>query len=76
VTTFAGDRWRVWNGKHGDDVHHFVRSEPGVVLELADRMVGSASLFAQGDRDPGRRVTAVSVGCRRRPARDSQSVAS
>jgi glycogen operon protein len=61
VTTFAGDRWAVWNGKYRDDVRRFVRGEPGVVPELADRLVGSASLFAQRDRDPGRSVNFVTA---------------
>jgi isoamylase len=61
VTTFAGDRWAVWNGKYRDDVRRFLRGEAGVVAELADRVVGSASLFAQRDRDPGRSVNFVTA---------------
>jgi isoamylase len=61
VTSFAGDRWAVWNGTFRDDVRRFVKGDAGVASHLADRVAGSSHLFEQRDRDPGRSVNFVTA---------------
>ena len=46
VGGFVGDTWKEWNGKFRDDVRAFVRGDPGMVPQLADRLVGSPDLYA------------------------------
>ena len=36
VGSFAGDRWAVWNGHYRDTVRRFVKSDGGVIRDLAD----------------------------------------
>ena len=43
--SFVGDRWREWNGKFRDDIRRFVRSDPGIVPLLPDRLLASPDLF-------------------------------
>jgi isoamylase len=61
VARFPGDRWAVWNGAYRDDVRRFVKGDTRTVGALADRVVGSAGLFAQPDRDPGRSVNFITA---------------
>ena len=61
LTTFAGDRWSVWNGQFRDHVRRFVKGDDGVVSVLADNLVGSAQLFRQPDRLPCRSVNFVTA---------------
>ena len=61
LTTFAGDRWSVWNGQFRDHVRRFVKGDRGVVSALADNLVGSAQLFRQPDRLPCRSVNFVTA---------------
>jgi len=61
LTTFAGDRWSVWNGQFRDHVRRFVKGDRGVVPALADNLVGSAQLFRQPDRLPCRSVNFVTA---------------
>src|SRR5262245_137551 len=42
---FPGIGWLQWNGKFRDDVRSFVRSEPGKVGALMQRLYGSDDLF-------------------------------
>jgi isoamylase len=42
---FPGDRWAEWNGRYRDDVRRFVRSDPGVVGEVASRLGGSSDMY-------------------------------
>jgi glycogen operon protein len=61
VATFVGDRWAVWNGQYRDTVRQFVKSEPGLVIKLADVVIGSASLYHQPGRDPSRSVNFITA---------------
>ena len=36
VGSFVGDRWAVWNGRFRDTVRRFVKSDAGVIRDLAD----------------------------------------
>jgi glycogen operon protein len=61
VGTFTGDRWAVWNGPYRDTVRRFVKSDPGVVSDLADVIGGSPAVFHQATRDPLRSVNFVTA---------------
>jgi len=51
VGTFpAWGRWAEWNGRYRDDVRRFVRSDPGMVPALAERLKGSPDLYARSGR--------------------------
>ncbi|MET0658570.1 MAG: isoamylase [Steroidobacteraceae bacterium] len=47
VGSFPGLRWAEWNGRYRDLVRRFVRSEPGLVGELAARLSGSQDMYGQ-----------------------------
>jgi glycogen operon protein len=47
VSSFIGDRWAVWNGQYRDNVRRFVKSDPGMVSNLANSLTGSANLYRQ-----------------------------
>ena len=61
VSTFVGDRWMVWNGQYRDNVRRFVKSDAGLVSQLADSLMGSANLYRQSDRDPNRSVNFITA---------------
>jgi isoamylase len=61
VSTFVGDRWMVWNGQYRDNVRRFVKSDAGMVSQLAGSLMGSASLYRQPDRDPNRSVNFITA---------------
>jgi glycogen operon protein len=47
VGTFpAYGRWAEWNGKFRDTVRRFIKGDPGMVGELAQRIQGSPDLYA------------------------------
>ncbi len=61
VTTFAGDRWAVWNGRYRDTVRRFLKGDRGQVGAFADCLMGSAQLFRQPHRDPTRSINFVTT---------------
>ncbi|GGK99665.1 glycogen debranching protein GlgX [Mangrovihabitans endophyticus] len=52
VGRYPGYRWAEWNGKFRDTMRRFVRSDPGLVGEVADRLGGSADLYQQRGHRP------------------------
>jgi glycogen operon protein len=59
VGSFVGDRWKEWNGRFRDDVRSFFRGEDGTVERLADRLIGSPSLYGHKQREPEASVNFV-----------------
>jgi len=59
VGSFVGDSWTEWNGRFRDDVRSFLRGEEGVIERLADRLVGSPSLYGHKQREPEESVNFV-----------------
>lgn len=59
VGSFFGERWKEWNGRFRDDVRSFVRGEPGVVVRLADRLLGSPDLYGARPREPAQSINFV-----------------
>jgi isoamylase len=51
VGSFAGDKWREWNGRFRDDVRSFFRGDGGSVGAVADRLVGSPQIYAHKGRE-------------------------
>ncbi len=46
---FPGTKWMQWNGKYRDEMRSFIKSGPGLVNTLMQRLYGSDDLFP-GDR--------------------------
>ncbi len=44
-SSFPGFSWLQWNGKFRDDIRAFVKSDPGKVADLMQRLYGSDDLF-------------------------------
>ena len=59
VGSFVGDRWVEWNGRFRDDVRAFVRSDPGRVWAVSQRLIGSPDLYAHADREAQKSVNFV-----------------
>jgi isoamylase len=59
VGSFVGDSWKEWNGRFRDDVRSFFRGDDGSVERVADRVIGSPSLYAHKQREPEQSVNFV-----------------
>ncbi len=59
VGTWVGDAWKEWNGRFRDDVRSFVKSEPGMVGRLADRLFASPDVYAWEGREADQSVNFV-----------------
>jgi glycogen operon protein len=58
VGTFPSyGRWLEWNGRYRDCIRRFLRGEPGQVVELAQRLMGSPDLYH--DRGPGASINFI-----------------
>ncbi|MFH0801663.1 MAG: glycogen debranching protein GlgX [bacterium] len=44
--------WSEWNGRYRDCVRKFVKSDPGMLPEIASRLAGSADLYGSNGRTP------------------------
>ena len=51
VGSFIGDSWKEWNGRFRDDVRDFVRGTNDTVGRLADRLIGSPSIYGHEERE-------------------------
>ena len=52
VGDFPGFRWGEWNGRYRDVMRRFVRGEPGLIKEVAQRISGNSDLYQGSDRQP------------------------
>jgi isoamylase len=59
VGSFIGDSWKEWNGRFRDDVRGFLRSEPGSVRRVADRIVGSPEIYGHKEREAEQSINFV-----------------
>jgi isoamylase len=59
VGSFAGDSWKEWNGRFRDDVRGFFRGDEGMVERVADRLIGSPSIYGYKEREPEQSVNFV-----------------
>jgi isoamylase len=59
VGSFAGDRWKEWNGRFRDDVRRFLKSDRDTVLNLRQRLLGSPDIYTKRDSPPGQSINFV-----------------
>lgn len=59
VGTFVGDSWKEWNGQFRDDVRDFFRGQDHSVTRIADRLVGSPSLYGHEEREAEQSVNFI-----------------
>ncbi|MGF1491867.1 MAG: glycogen debranching protein GlgX [Microcoleaceae cyanobacterium] len=45
VGSFARERFTEWNGQYRDDIRSFVKSDPGKVVQVANRIMGSPDIY-------------------------------
>ena len=51
VGSFVGDSWKEWNDKFRDDIRDFFRGSNDSVCRMADRLLGSPSIYGQRERE-------------------------
>jgi isoamylase len=61
VGSFVGDSWKEWNGRFRDDVRSFFRGDDGSVDRIADRLIGSPSIYSHKQREPEQSVNFVTA---------------
>ena len=61
VGHFPGFRWGEWNGVFRDTLRRFVKGEPGLTGDLADRIAGSAALYERSGHSPVNSVNFVTA---------------
>jgi glycogen operon protein len=59
VGSFVGDSWREWNGRFRDDIRDFLRGADGFVGRVADRLLGSPSIFGHEEREAEQSINFV-----------------
>jgi isoamylase len=51
VGSFVGDSWKEWNDRFRDDVRDFFRGAENSVARMADRLLGSPSIYGARGRE-------------------------
>src|SRR5262249_14399391 len=59
LASVIGDSWKEWNGRFRDDVRSFFRGDSGATARVADRLIGSPSLYDHKHREPEASVNFV-----------------
>ncbi len=59
VGSFVGDSWKEWNDRFRDDVRDFFRGANNSVARMADRLLGSPSIYGQKEREAEESVNFV-----------------
>jgi glycogen operon protein len=59
VGRFSEQRWTEWNGEYRDDVRRFWRGDEGMLGLFAQRICGSADLYAKSGKGPQSSVNFV-----------------
>ncbi len=59
VGSFVGDSWKEWNDRFRDDVRDFFRGANDSVARMADRLLGSPSIYGQREREAEESVNFV-----------------
>jgi isoamylase len=55
----AFGRWAEWNGKYRDTIRKFLKGEPGMVGNMAQRLQGSPDLYTWEGRDPNASINFI-----------------
>ncbi len=59
VGSFVGDSWKEWNDRFRDDVRDFFRGSNDTVTRMADRLLGSPSIYGRREREAEESVNFV-----------------
>jgi isoamylase len=59
VGSFAGYRWKEWNGKFRDDIRGFFKGDAGIVSKLAQRLLASPDIFGHEEREPEQSINFI-----------------
>ena len=59
VGSFVGDHWKEWNGSFRDDIRSFVKSDPGLVGAVIQRLFASPDIYGSQDHEPEQSVNFV-----------------
>lgn len=59
VGSFAGDSWKEWNDRFRDDIRDFFRGSDYSVGRIADRLLGSPSIYGHRQREAEESVNFV-----------------
>ena len=59
VGSFAGYRWKEWNGKFRDDIRGFLKGDGSTVSRLAPRLLASPDIFGHEEREPEQSINFV-----------------
>lgn len=59
VGNFVGDSWKEWNDRFRDDVRDFFRGADDSVGRMADKLLGSPSIYARRGREPEESINFV-----------------
>jgi len=59
VGSFVGDSWKEWNDRFRDDVRDFFRGSNDSVVRMADRLLGSPSIYGPKEREAEQSVNFV-----------------
>jgi len=57
---FPGYRWAEWNGKYRDAIRRFVKGDPGILGDVANRIAGSADLYQSRGHLPVNSINFIS----------------
>jgi isoamylase len=59
VGNFVGDSWKEWNDRFRDDVRDFFRGSNDSVRRMADRLLGSPSIYGHKEREAEQSINFV-----------------
>jgi len=59
VGSFSDCRWAEWNGQYRDDVRRFWRGDDGLLGVFAQRICGSADIYAKSGKGPDSSINFV-----------------
>jgi isoamylase len=59
VGTFAGDRWKEWNGQFRDDVRGFMIGNEGMAAKVAWRFFASPDIYGHEEREPEQSINFI-----------------